>query len=158
MNIKTLVFWRIILVHFLPMSKITSIKLGRKPGWSLHLILIVAESTLSYTSSFGAKHVCPPYCMALSSLLLHHLYLQNLNDVSSGSSKIFFLRTTIRSHKTYSKTVLSELYWIRNYPEETPFLGTNDYWKQIDTNCEKFVSLPSWQLFWWKHFLLRYTA
>ena len=30
-----------------------------------------------------------PYCMALSSLLLHHLYLQNLNDVSSGSSKIF---------------------------------------------------------------------
>ena len=22
-----------------------------------------------YTSSFGAKHVCPPYCMALSSLL-----------------------------------------------------------------------------------------
>ena len=64
----------------------------------------------SYTSSFGAKHVCPPYCMALSSLLLHHLYLQNLNDVSSGSSKIFFIRTKIRSHKTYSKTVLSELY------------------------------------------------
>ena len=42
-----------------------------------------------YTSSFGAKHVCPPYCMALSSLLLHHLYLQNLKDVSNDSSKIF---------------------------------------------------------------------
>ena len=58
---------------------------------------------------FWSKHVCPTYCMALSSLLLHHLYLQNLNNVSSGSSKIF-LRTKIRSHKTYSKTVWSELY------------------------------------------------
>ena len=32
---------------------------------------------------------CLPYCMALSSLLLHHLCMQNLNDVSNGSSKIF---------------------------------------------------------------------
>ena len=38
---------------------------------------------------FGDMHVCPPYCMALSSSLLHHLYLQNLNDVSNGSSKMF---------------------------------------------------------------------
>ena len=29
--------------------------------------------------------------MALSSLLLHHLRLQNLNDVSNGSSKIFYV-------------------------------------------------------------------
>ena len=42
-----------------------------------------------YTSSFGAKQVCPPYCMALSSLFLHHMCLKNLNDVSNGSSKIF---------------------------------------------------------------------
>ena len=46
--------------------------------------------TLSYTSSFGAEHVCLPCCMALNSLLSHHLYLQNLNNVSNGSSKIFF--------------------------------------------------------------------
>ena len=52
---------------------------------AVHLILIIAK----LTSSFGAKHFCPPYCMALSSLLLHHLYLQNLNDVSNVSSKIF---------------------------------------------------------------------
>ena len=42
-----------------------------------------------YILHFGAKHVSPPYCMALSSLLLHHLYLQNFNDVSNGPSKIF---------------------------------------------------------------------
>ena len=42
-----------------------------------------------YILYFGAKHVFPPYCMALSSLLLHHLYLQNFNDVSNGPSKIF---------------------------------------------------------------------
>ena len=52
-------------------------------------IYIVAKLTLLYESSFGAKHVCPPYCMALSSLLFHHLYLQTLNDVNNGSSKIF---------------------------------------------------------------------
>ena len=64
-------------------------KSWKKAGMIFHLILIVAKLTLLYTSSFGAKHVCPPYCMALSSLLLHHLCLQNLNDVSNGSSKIF---------------------------------------------------------------------
>ena len=64
-------------------------KTRKKAGMIFSSNRIVAESTLSYTSSFGAKHVCPPYCMALSSLLLHHLYLENLNDVSSGSSKIF---------------------------------------------------------------------
>ena len=49
------------LVHFPPVSKISLIKLGRKPGWSFYLILIVAKFTLLYTLSFGAKHVCPPY-------------------------------------------------------------------------------------------------
>ena len=53
------------------------------------------------------SQACLPFLLyGLSSLLLHHLYLQNLNDVSQK----YFLPIKFRSHKTYSKTVRSELY------------------------------------------------
>ena len=52
------------------------------------------DRRLLYTSSLEPNMPAPPYCMALSSLLLHYLHLQNFNNVSNGSSTIFSMYQT----------------------------------------------------------------